>query len=58
MAAIMLQEPPFLKMGGTMGPHFIILDSSLRLCDFIDNHIALMPLLYSSLYVPLCDDTV
>ena len=27
--AVMFQGPPFLKVGGSLGPHFIILDPSL-----------------------------
>ena len=48
MAAIMFQGPPFLKVGGSLGPHLIILDPSLRyksrrhncdcLCWVIRNH--------------------
>ena len=29
MAAVMFQGPPFLEVGGSFGPHFIILDPSL-----------------------------
>ena len=29
MAAVMFQGPPLLKVGGSLGPHFIILDPSL-----------------------------
>ena len=30
MAAVMFQGPPFLKVEGSLGPHFIILDLSLK----------------------------
>ena len=29
MAVVTFQGPPFLKVGGSLGPHFIILDPSL-----------------------------
>ena len=29
MAAVMFQGPLFLKVGGSLGPHFTILDPSL-----------------------------
>ena len=29
MAAIMFQGPPILKVGGSLGPHFLVLDPSL-----------------------------
>ena len=35
MAAIMFQGPPFLKEGGSFGPHFIILNPSLRHCCYV-----------------------
>ena len=36
MATVMFQGPPFLKVGGSLGPHFIILDPLLSKHDFID----------------------
>ena len=31
MAAIKFQGPPVLKVGGSLGPHFTILDPSLHI---------------------------
>ena len=36
MAATLFQGPPFLKVGDSLGPHFIILDPSLDISFHTD----------------------
>ena len=49
MAPIMFQGPPFFKVGGSLGPHFVILDPSLYIANTVV-FISVTEICFSTIY--------